>query len=166
MATSPVNNIKRVVRQGAIIPDASNLVDSSVSFNQGDLIGLVSGKLKAIALDADTTTMLGVAPITVVSGVPKSPYSTAVDGAQAAGAIPGPQMGVVAELVLNTGDAFAIGGLVYAIGSVDAQTVSSSSNSGARKPCGVYVGPVVASATAGQKGLVHVGAHINSVLMF
>lgn len=158
MSTSATNNIRREVRLGSICEDASSLVDSTVSFNQGDLLAIVSNKLKAIAIDGDTTTFAGVARMTVVLGKPVSPYQgTAVDASVAASAVVGPCFGVDAALTLNTGDAFHPGDLVYPIGSVNAQTVSSSSNTGARKPCGLYVGPTVASAAAGQLGIVSVG---------
>lgn len=154
MATSPVNNIKRSVAPKTWFPSAKSLVDSSVSFNQGDLIALVSNKLKAVSSDGETATLLGVAKVTVVSGKLKSPYVTDVDASLGVSDVPGPEFGVVVELVANTGDAFNPGDLVYPIASVDAQTVSSSSNTGARTACGRYQGAVIASATAGQKILV------------
>lgn len=163
MATLPVNNIKRSVAPKTLFPSAKVLLDSSVSFNQGDLLALVGGKLKAIALDADTTYFLGVAKVTVVDGKLKSPYQgTAVDAALAVSDVPGPEYGVVVELKLHLGDAFSPGDLVYPLGTDDAQTITSSSNAGARKPCGIFQGPTVAAAAAGEKGLVMLGQPITA----
>ena len=167
MATSPVNNIKRSVAPKTLFPSAKVLLDSSVSFNQGDLLALVSGKLKAVAIDGDTAKLLGVAKVTVVNGKLASPYQgTAVDAAQGISDVPGPEFGVVVQLKLHSGDAFNPGDKVYPIGSDDAQSVSSSSNTGARTACGIYVGEVVASATSGQLGLVMLGCPYAGALDF
>lgn len=165
MATTPVNNIKASIAPNSVMSNASPFIDATVSFNQGDLIALVSNKLKAIAIDGDTATLLGVATATVVSGKLKSPYATDVDASVGVSAVPGPAFGVIVEMTLNTGDAFTVGGLVYPIGTVDAQTVSSSSNTGARSACGVFVGVAVGSATAGQKGLIRLGARVGGNLL-
>ena len=158
MATTAINNIKRSVKPATIFPSAKALVDSSVSFNQGDLIALVSGKLKAVALDADTQTFLGVATVTVVSGKLASPYVTAVDASQGTPDIPGPVFGVVANFKLKSGDTFTEGAVVYPYGAGDAQTISSSSNSGARYPIGIFAGATV-TAGSSSTGDVYVGVN-------
>jgi len=160
MATTAYNNIKRNVAGKSVFESALNVISSSTTFNQGDQLYLDTSThtIKPVAADGNNATYLGVAPVSVSNGKLVSPYQgTAVDAAQAIGDIPGPVHGVIAELTLNTGDAFQPGAVVYAIGSVDAQTVSSSSNTGARVATGIYQGPAVASAAAGQKGLVLVG---------
>lgn len=154
------NNIKRSQAMRSVIESALSFIDSTISFNQGDLLYLdtTAHRIKPITADANTANCLGVSRVQIVNGKLASPYSgTAVDSSQGLSDIPGPVYGVVAELTLNTGDAFNPGDLVYPIGSVDAQTVSSSSNTGARKACGIFVGVAVGSAVSGQKGLIQIG---------
>lgn len=124
MATTPKDTLRRIVAgRKSIFMDAKNQVDSTVSYNQGDLIALVGGKLKAIVAAGDTQYFLGVAPQTVASGVPVGPY-VGLATTPAAGALPGPIYGDVHEMKLKNGDSFTVGCLVYAAYGVDSQTVS------------------------------------------
>lgn len=157
MATTISNNIVRSNARRAIIGSAKNFLTTSLTFNQGDLLALDSTNhcLKVIAADADTATFVGVATQSIKNGLLLSPYSTSVDGSQAQTDFEGPVDQVEVVLTLNTGDAFHPGDKVYPLGaSGGTQTVSSSSNTGARKPCGYFVGPTVASAAAGATGRV------------
>lgn len=152
MATIAVNNIKRQVAPVSLFESAKFVIDSTVSFNQGDLIALdtVNHVLKAVTASTDAPNFLGVAAVTIVSGKVKSPYQgTAVDAAQAIEDIKGPVSHVVVELIATTGDAFVPGALVY-LTATDAQTVTST-DPGTHDPIGVYQGKNIASASAGQK---------------
>lgn len=158
MSTVAKNNIVRSDDAYSVIEDSANFL-GTLSANQGDLIALdtTAHAYKVIAVDADTTNFLGIMTQTVVSGVLKSPYATSVDAAQGVTDIEGPICSVTAQLILNTADAFHPGDKVYPLGAAGGtQTVTSSSNTGARKPCGLYVGPTIASATAGQVGLIKI----------
>ena len=144
----------RIVRQGQMLPvfaDASPLVNSTISWNQGDLLYLdtVNHLLKVVTADADAATFAGIAQQTIVSGKPKSAYQgTAVDAAQAIEAIAGPQHGCDAKMKLFPGNVFHPGDLVYPVGG-DPQMVSSNGVNA----IGVFVGPTVTGA-AGSEGVV------------
>ena len=161
MPTIAKNRIVQSIAPKTVFPDASAIVDATVSYNQGDLLALDSGLLKAVAADADGATILGIAPQTVVSGKPKAVYSgTAVDAAQAIEALSGPVYGVVVKMKLKVGDSFTAGGSVYAC-AVDAQTVSSAGTN----VIGVFQGPGI-TAVSGSEGLVMLGAKTPGGLQF
>lgn len=158
MPTTPKNRIVQSVAPKTVFPEASAVVDATVSYNQGDLLCLDSGLLKAVTGDADGATILGIAPQTVVSGKPKAVYSgTAVDAAAAIEALSGPVYGVVAKLKLKTGDTFNPGDLVYC-SSVDAQTVSSTGTN----QIGIFQDPTIVGA-AGVEGRILLGANTLSL---
>lgn len=162
MSTPINNNIKKSIAPKSLFDDMQQLLSSAVSFQQGDLLYLDTSThlIKPIAAEANTQTLLGVARETVVSGKLASPYQgTAVDAAQGTDAIAGPLFGVEVELTLNTGDALNPGDLVYPAYSVDAQTVTATDNGANHDPCGVYNGPAISSATAGQKIIVMLGCN-------
>lgn len=148
MPTVAANRIVRSVRPGSVFEEALPLVSSAISWNQGDLLYLdtVNALLKPVTADADGATICGIARQTIVSGKPVSPYQgTAVDAAQAAVAIAGPQHGVIAKMKLKSGDAFVPGGAVYAC-AVDAQTVSSVGTN----PVGVFQDKAVTAGASSQ----------------
>lgn len=147
---SGVNKIVRDLGKKSIFPDATAVISTSVSFNQGDLLVFndTTNVLKVPTLEADGLTFLGIAEVTIVSGILASPYSgTAVDAAQAISSIPGPAYNVVAKLVSKTGDAWAPGDLVY----LDPATGTRGVTVSGTKAIGVYQGKTIASATAGQE---------------
>lgn len=161
MPTIAKNRIVQSIAPKSLFPEASIVVDSTVSYNQGDLLCLDSGLLKPVTGDADGATFLGVAPQTVVSGKPKAVYSgTAVDAAQAIEALSGPVYGVVAKMKLAVGDAFTPGALVYC-SSTDAQTVTVTGTN----PIGLYQGQSI-TAVAGSEGPVLLAAVSTSNLVF
>lgn len=160
MPTIAKNRIVQSIAPKSLFPEASVVVDSTVSYNQGDLLFLDSGLLAPVTADADGATILGIAPQTVVLGKPKSAYSgTAVDAAQAIEALSGPVYGVVAKLKLKSGDSFVPGGAVYAC-AVDAQTVSSVGTN----QIGVFQDAAV-TAGALSEGKVLLGAVVGSALI-
>ena len=147
------NRIVRTVSEKSLFPSAKNVVDATVSHNQGDLLILSGGLLAAAASEADGEFMLGIAVETIVDGKLASPYVTDVDGSVAASEIPGPSYGVVAKLVLKTGDALAEGGLVYLNPAAGTHHVQAAGT----KAIGVNQGPAIASAAAGQEIEVLIG---------
>lgn len=160
MATSPVNNIVRGSNAKSVFASAKAVLTSAVSFNQGDMIALdtTNHRLKAVTATTDAANFLGIAPLTVVSGIVKSPYTTAVDASMAIESMSGPLYSVDASLILKTGDAFNPGDLVY-ISAVDAQTVTVTAPASPNDlAIGVFADAAVSSAAAGQKALIHVGA--------
>ena len=68
----------------------------------------------------------GIAPATIEDGKLPVPYVTDVDASRAISAIPGPVAGVVAKLVLKTGDALAFGAPVYLDGASGAYHVTAT----------------------------------------
>jgi hypothetical protein len=126
MPTYPKNRIVQQVAPISLFEDASALISSAVSWNQGDLLYLdtVANLLKPVGSDANAATICGIARQTIISGKLAPVYQgTQVDAAVAIEAVAGPQAGVVAKLKLKSGDAFVPGQAVYYGG--DAQTVSS-----------------------------------------
>ena len=163
MATTPKNRIVQSVSPKSIFPEVSNLVDATISYNQGDLLFLdeAAHLVKPVVGDASGEFILGIAPQTVVLGKPRSAYQgTAVDAAQAFEALSGPVYGVVATMKLKVGDSFVPGGDIFC-SAVDAQTVSSAGT----KLIGVYQGAAV-TAVSGSQGPVLLGAAIAGVLAF
>lgn len=144
-----VNKIVRDLGAKSVFPDATAVISSSVSFNQGDLLVFndTSNILAVPALETEGVTFLGIAPVTIVSGKLASPYVTAVDASQAISSVPGPSYNVVALLVAKTGVAFNPGDLVY----LDPATGTRGVTSTGTKAIGVYQGAAISSATAGQE---------------
>lgn len=156
MSTS-YNNIKRSVAPKSLFESAKNVIDDTITWNQGDLITFSGGLLSAVNAAGDDTAICGVARQKIVLGKVASPYQgTAVDASQAIEDIAGPVFGVVAELTLKTGDALNPGDPVYLEGS-DAQLVTATAGMG-QVSVGIYQGAAISSATAGQKIEVLVGA--------
>ena len=158
MATLPINNLIRGIPK-SIFESAINVIGSSNSWNQGDILAFdTSAKvLKAVSADSDSPNVLGVARQTIVSGKVRSPYTgTAVDASQAIEDIAGPAYSVVAKLILKTGDAFAPGALVYLYTAGDAQHVTST-QPGTNPAIGIYQGANISSAASGATGEILVG---------
>lgn len=141
------NRIVRSVAPKSVLPDARIAVDSTVSYNQGDLLAIKSNKLSLLASEGDGQYFVGIADQTVVSGKVQSPYSgTAVDAAQALPQVAGPVYGVVAKLMSKTGEAWTVGCSAYADPSTNDYAVAATGT----KAIGIYQGAAVASAAAGS----------------
>lgn len=159
------NRIVRSEAPKSLFPSAKALITSTTSFNQGDLLVLdtTNHKIIVAAAETDGATILGIASVTVVNGKIQSPYNTDVVASQAIADIPGPVYGVVAKLVLKTGEALVAGGLVYLDPATAAYGVAASGT----KAIGIYQGAAISSATAGQEIEVLVGArYAGDVLKF
>lgn len=155
MATFPKNRVTRSVAPKSLFESAKSATDVTVSYNQGDLMYFDSTAhlLKALDSDAHAAFAAGSAKVTVSLGKMVGPYAgLATDAASAVVDLPGPAYGVVAKMILKTGDAFNPGDKVYYGG--DAQTVSSTGTN----PVGLFQGSAVSSAFAGQEGECLLGA--------
>lgn len=154
--STAVNNIVRSVAPKSMFESAFPVLSSACNWNQGDLLYLNTSShiINALPGTANAATVLGVAKQTIVSGKVASPYTTAVDASQAISDIAGPTYGVVAFLVLKTGDAFNPGDKVYP--TTDPQTVTSS-DPGNALHIGIFQDRAVSSAAAGQTGNILVG---------
>ena len=161
MATTAKNRIVRQVRPGSAFESAYNLIDSTISWNQGDLLYLdtTNHLIKAVASDTNGATILGIARNTISSGVAVGGYQ-GLGTTQALADIAGPQYGVIANMKLKSGDVFVAGQTVYAC-SVDAQTVSASGTNG----IGIFQDAGL-TASSSSTGNVLLGAKIGAGLQF
>lgn len=150
------NIIVRNVAPVAVFESAKNVIDATISFNQGDLLFLdtTNHLLKTFAAESDSANFQGVAQATVVLGKIASPYNTDVVGSQSVQDVPGPIVGVVAKLVLKTGDSLNPGQLVGLYPAAGTRGVSSTVTTNA---IGVYQGALISSAVAGQEIEVFIG---------
>lgn len=152
--STPKNRITREIAKNSLFASALKVISSAVSFNQGDLLVFddTANLLKVPAAEAEGSTFLGIAPVTVVAGKLKYPYTTDVDASQAISDVPGPVFGVEAKMLLKVGDTFNPGDNVYLSPADGAQVVSSAGT----KAIGVYVGATV-TAVSGSEGNVRIG---------
>jgi len=160
------NTEVKIISPKQIIADAKPIVDSSVSFAQGDILILDTSThlLRAPTAEAECSAFIGIAALDISSGKPLSPYiGTAVDAALAVPALDGPLYGNTYKMVAKTGDAFYPGDMVYAHIATGARGVSVSGT----KAIGVYQGKAIASAAAGQEIECLIGARFpNDALKF
>lgn len=149
------NNLVRDVSTKSIFPSAQAVTNATVSYDQGDLLyfDTVNFLVKKPAAETDCVTFCGVALETVVNGKIKRPYTTDVDASQAISDLPGPAYGSVFKFIAKTGDAFNPGDVVYG----DPVSGSRNVQAAGTKAIGIYQGPVIASAAAGQEIEVLVG---------
>lgn len=150
-----VNKIVRSINPKSAFEDAKNVIDSTISFNQGDLLFLdtTNHLLKVAAAETDSANFMGVARVTIVNGKLASPYNTDVVASQAIGSIPGPQVGVIFKAVLKTGDSLSPGQLVGLYPTAGTRGVSSTVTTNA---IGVYQGPAIATAAAGTEVEIYI----------
>lgn len=145
-----VNRITRSPQPQVVFPDMINGVSSSTDILQGDLCVLASNLVRKVTTGDLGTSFLGIAQVTIEDGKIPAPVTTDVAASQAIVSIPGPVAGVVAKLVLKTGDAIAFGAPVYLDGASGAYHVTATQPmSGVA--IGYYQGGTIASATAGQQ---------------
>ena len=151
-----VNTITRSVAPMSVFESAKNLISSSISFNQGDLLYLdtTNHLLKVFAAETDSANFMGVAVVTVVNGKIASPYNTDVVASQSVQDVAGPLVGVIAKCVLKTGDSLNPGQLVGLYPAAGTRGVSSTVTTNA---IGVYQGPVIATAAAGTEVEIYIG---------
>ena len=144
----------------SLIEQALPALNSSSTFNQGDLVCLdaTSHCLRAVAADTDGATILGVSPVSVNAGILAGPYQgLATQASQQPQQVQGPISGVVVGLKVNPGDALVFGAPVYLPLNGDTQTVTVTDTVGAGNNVGIYMGPAVASAVTGTYYPIQVG---------
>lgn len=166
MSTTPLNRIVRSVRPASIFESAKDLIGSSTSYNQGDLLvlDLVTHKIRPMQALDDFATIgmfLGIATETVVNGKLKQPYTTDVDASQAIADLPGPVYGVVAKMKLVAGQTINPGDQLTGAVDVDAQTVTGTLPVGTNPIC-IYQGPAIVAAAAGTQIEVLLGQTVAS----
>ena len=152
-----VNNIVRSVSPKSIFESALNVIDATSTWEQGDILVFddTANLIKKPAAEADCSTMLGIARVSITNGKLVSPYQgTAVDAAQAIQDIPGPVYGVIASLIIKTGDSINPGDLVYADPATSSRGVTVSGT----KAIGIYQGKAIATAAAGTLVEILIGA--------
>lgn len=160
-----VNTLARRVAPKAVFVDAKSVVDSTVSFNQGDLLvfDATANLLKKPSAETEGATFLGVAVVTIVSGKPAGVYSTDVDASASIQSIPGPEYGDVHRVILKGGDAIEPGDLVYLAPATGTRAVTVTGT----KAIGVYQGKALTAATGGTEIEVMIGARFGGdVLKF
>lgn len=159
------NTVVKQVGEKQIFPDIKNFLDSTVDFNQGDILIFDTSTylVRAATSEGEGAYLLGIANATVVDGKPALPYSTANDAAIAATSIDGPLYGDTFKMILKTGSTLTPGQQVYADPGTSARGVASSGT----KAIGVYQGAAVSSSAAGLEIEVLIGARYpNDTLKF
>ncbi len=155
------NTIVREVSRKSLFESAINVISSAVSFNQGDLLVFndTSNLIAVPAAEAEGSTFLGVATVSIVSGKLVNPYTGIPDAVStsAISDVPGPAYGVIAKCVAKTGIALAPGDAIY----LDPATGTRGVTNTGTKIIGIYQGPTVASAAAGQEIEVLLGCRHN-----
>jgi len=148
--STPTNNIVRSVAPRSVFPDASSVISSAVSFNQGDFIIFndTSNLLQVPTTEASCSTFLGVATVSIINGKLITALTGVPDAVTTVGLsnVPGPSYGVVVRCIAKTGDAFAPGDSVF----FDPATGTSGVTTTGTKAIGIYQGAVISSAAAGQ----------------
>lgn len=168
MAITAATSANRITRKGpgkSLFEDASGVVGSSSTWGQGELLCMDASSfyLRRVAAMTDADTLVGISDNVVTAGKLAGPYDglTPVDAAQSGPKFAGPKYGVEATLTAKTGDHFTPGCPVYLLVTGDTATVSVTDSGGSGHTLshiGIYQGPDVASAAAGQQIKVLVGA--------
>lgn len=144
-----VNRIVRTVNQSSVFPDATHEVIATSTFNQGDLLIYASGtmQVRLPTAESEGAWFVGIAVESIKDGKLLSPYITDVSASAGLSHIAGPVFGVVAKLVLKTGDSLNPGDVVYLDPASGAYHVQASGT----KAVGIYQGGVISGAAAGTQ---------------
>lgn len=142
------NTMRQRVSTRTLFPNARALIDSTISFTQGDLLYLdtTNHLIKKITVETQSATFLGVAPVTISSGKYAAAYLSDVDSSVGIPAIPGPEYGSTYTCKLKAGDAITPGALVYADPGTAGNGVTVTTGTEA---VGVYQGKALTAATGG-----------------
>lgn len=167
MAAPTTSKIKRTIAQKEIFEDLQGKIAATASWETGALLvwDATNAVVKVPAAETEGNTFLGITDNTVVSGVLKQSYIGTDNSASIPSyEIAGPSYGVVAQVVLKTGDSLAIGASVY----LDPASGQNNVQASGTKAIGCYVGNVaISSAAAGTTIQVLLGARFpNDVLKF
>lgn len=161
MAVYGKNLLNKQVREGSRFPDIKNLLATWISFNAGDLMiyDTTSHVVRAATAESECAAFIGISQVDVVSGQPRSPYSTQVDASVANTSLLGPIYGNTYNLVLQTGSTIAPGAAIYASPvTTEPNTLVSATGT---YQIGYYTGSnggTITSSAAGQVIEVMIGA--------
>ena len=161
----PKNTLARVISPKTLFPDIQNVVNSSTSFDEGDLLifNTTTHRLELPAAEADGATFVGVSPIKVTNGKPPAVYATDVDASAAIPAQMGPVFGNAFRVILKAGDAIQPGNQVYLDPASGTKNVSVTGT----KAIGTYYGKALTAAAGGTVIEVVIGARFpNDALKF
>jgi hypothetical protein len=124
------NTITRSVAPKSVFESAIALIDNTISFDQGDLLYLdtTAHLIKKMSSDTQSANCLGVAIVSVASGVLVGPYQGLTDVTPAVSDVPGPLSGVIAKLLLKSGDVITPGAPVYYDSGTRGVTVTPSTS--------------------------------------
>jgi hypothetical protein len=138
----------------SLFEDGKNVNYSNLTCNIGDFIYIdtVANEINLVAATANGQYVIGQSQVALQNGVLVGPYN-GLATPQALSDFQGPVYGVAANVILTAGEAYAPGTLVYLSGT-SSQQVTITDGVGSGYFVGVYVGPAIASATAGQVGQV------------
>lgn len=159
-----LNATARKVVTNTFCADIKPLVNSSLSFNEGDFLFLNSSThlLAKPAGETDGANFVGVAACTIVNGKPVSSISTDVDSSIGIPSIPGPTYGDEYIVTLKSGAVFHPGDTVY----IDPATATNGVTTTGSNPVGVFVGKQV-TGTGTNTGIAKLGCQApNNVLKF
>jgi hypothetical protein len=157
--TAPgVDRIYRADRLASLIESGLPFASTATNFNQGDLCYLDTSNhiINVVSSTAHSLTFLGIAPCGVTKGILQGPYDGLSSASQAIQDFQGPVYAVVGSMKAVSGDALHPGDKMYLANGQDAATLTVT-DPGDANYVGIYVGPTIASATAGQSIQVKIG---------
>jgi hypothetical protein len=149
-----INTIARKIGTKTRFVDISAKIDSTVSFNQGDLLVWDNTNKLVVkaAAEADGATFLGIAPVTIVDGNYPPIYNS--DVVAGVPAIPGPEYGDVHRVMLKAGDAVVEGQTLFLDPASGGRFVQTAGT----KAVGIYQGKALTAAVGGTEIEMLVGA--------
>jgi len=155
----PKNTIVRSVAPKSIFESAKAVIGAATTYDQGDILIFddATNLIRRPTTEAECATFCGIARNTIVNGKEKSPYNTDVVGSQSISDQPGPVYGVVALLTLKTGDAINPGDDVFFDPAQAPGSNRGVTSTPGTKSLGLYQGPAIAGAAAGQEIPVLIG---------
>lgn len=165
MANLPKNTLARRIAPKTIFPDIQKVVNSSSTWNEGDLLifNTTTHRIEKPTLETQGSTFVGVSPIQISQGKPPAVYVADVDASAAIPAQMGPEYGNAYRVILKAGDAINPGDSVYLDPTSGAQNVSVTGT----KAIGTYYGAALTAATGGTVIEVVIGARFpNDTLKF
>jgi len=154
------NTVNKQIREGSRIPDVKNFTNSSISYNQGDFLifDTSNNVVRAPSAESEMASFLGIASLDVVSGFPRSPYSTQVTASQGVTSMEGPLYGDTFNMTLQTGTTINPGAAMFGapVGvGVEPNNIVSATGT---YQIGWYLGPAITSSAAGLVVEVAIGA--------
>jgi hypothetical protein len=145
----------------SMFPFSGGFLRSTISFDQGDLLIMdwdVNSKafLRTPQAGDDFQFFCGISPSTVKNGWLARPYSTPTDAAAPPCEVSGPTFGVIAKMVLKSGDT------VYTGDSIDWDSASGNAHSVTNVNGGMSIGFYVGADVAIGDGVKEIEVMICS----